>query len=144
MPSVFKLGNQRLVSLSQIKQSKYWIVLRGSIPELLSSYHQHPLKLPPPSSIHLPSWIPSMDVQKQVVSPFESSNSVCLSRVKQNMCAMTLCKLQTARQHIIIMLVNYTHKDTFNRNETAAVDNCRICSLQQIFDGSLRSKQLKV
>lgn len=58
-----------------------------------------------------------------------SWSPLCLSNdasrgSNENMWANALCKLQTSKQHVIITLVNCTHKDKMNRNNRGIVP-CR-------------------
>lgn len=42
------------------------------------------------------------------------------------MCVKALSKAPTAKQQVIIMLVNYTHKDMLHRNKTAPETNAEV------------------
>lgn len=77
---------------------------------LCHHHHHHSCPLGPWVLHHL-------DVLGQVTClPLNLSNRA-LQRSNESMCVKALCKWQTARQRVVIMLVNYTHKDMLNRNK---------------------------
>lgn len=74
---------------------------------------------PPPSRPTAPVTAPqSRCPGAGFLSPLRLSNNASQGS-NENMWVYALCKSQTAKQHIIIMLVNYTHKDMMNRNKTS-------------------------
>lgn len=77
-----------------------------------------PSPSPPRGSTTRTSWAGSLP-------PLRLSNASQGSN--ENMWVNALCKLQTAKQRVIIMLVNYTPMDVSNRNKTAPQTTAELC-----------------